>query len=69
VRAEQLDRVKFHFSDLERGAIAFDCMAADVAALWLSPLKSWIGPARFLRRLEYFGSTITVRAANGYFNP
>ena len=33
VREDQLDRVKFHFRDVERGAIAFDCMSADVAAL------------------------------------
>lgn len=31
VREKQLDRVRFHFCDLERGAIAFDCVTADVA--------------------------------------
>jgi hypothetical protein len=33
VRDEQLDRVTFHFCDVERDAIAFDCVSADVAAL------------------------------------
>ncbi len=33
VREEQLDRVKFHFRDVERDAIASDCVSADVAAL------------------------------------
>ncbi len=33
VREEQLDRVTFHFRDAERGAIAFDCVSAEVTAL------------------------------------
>jgi len=30
VRARQLDRVFFHFADVERGAILFDCAEASV---------------------------------------
>jgi hypothetical protein len=30
VVAQQLDRIALHFADLERGAIAFDCSAADI---------------------------------------
>jgi hypothetical protein len=33
MRERQLDRVTFHFHDVERDAIAFDCVSADVAAL------------------------------------
>jgi hypothetical protein len=31
VRARQLDRVSFHFADLERASIAFDCADATVS--------------------------------------
>jgi hypothetical protein len=32
VRSQQLDRIVFHFTDLERGTIDFTCSAADVNA-------------------------------------